>query len=141
MCEHLEGLDPLTPRLPPLLTKEAFIPSSANPWLRALIIRSSGIAAMRMSLDMTDMIIAFTTNRDITGGGENKLPEWANKPVVDHMSTCLGRSSVTAVANNHRKLFQLHLNFIITCHPAKSVILIVNTGVLIEIFLLIYYQN
>lgn len=98
VCEHLEGLDPLALRLPPLLTKEAFIPSSANPWLRAFIIRSSGMAAMRMSLDMTDMIIAFTTNREITGGAENKLPEWANKPVVGHMSTCLGRSSVTAVA-------------------------------------------
>lgn len=57
VCEHLEGLDPLALRLPPLLTKEAFIPSSANPWLRAFIIRSSGMAAMRMSLDMTDMIL------------------------------------------------------------------------------------
>lgn len=37
---------------------------------------------MRMSLDMTDIIIAFTANREITGCIENKLHPQENEQFV-----------------------------------------------------------
>lgn len=38
------------------------------------------MAAMRMSSDATDMIIAFSANKQITGSAKNKLPSQANQP-------------------------------------------------------------
>ncbi len=56
-----------------MLSKEGFILSPANLQLNAFVIRNSGIQSIRMSLDMTDIIIAFTANREITGHIQNNL--------------------------------------------------------------------
>lgn len=103
MCvsvEVLRGSWSISPCLTPLLSKEVFIPPFANPWLQAFIIRNDGIAAMRMSLDMTDMIIAFTANREITGPAENKRRLQACGPFNTSRQKCYGRSRVPAEGPN-----------------------------------------
>lgn len=54
------------------------------------------MAAMRMSSDATDMIIAFSANQQITGSAKNKLPPQASQPVVASMSRCRGGRPVTS---------------------------------------------
>lgn len=49
-----------------------------------------------MSSDATDMIIAFSANKQITGSAENKFPPQANQPVVTRMSRCRGGRAVTS---------------------------------------------
>lgn len=64
------------------------------------------MAAMRMSSDATDMIIAFSANKQITGSAENKLPPQANQPVVARLSRCRGGRAVTSSG----KQLSLHLH-------------------------------
>lgn len=45
---------------------------------------------MRMSLDMTDMIVAFTTKREITGHIENDLSPRANKCFITYIHIVAG---------------------------------------------------
>lgn len=49
---------------------------------------------MRMSLDMTDIIIAFTANREITGCIENSLPPQENEQFVTDRIRCCRRRPV-----------------------------------------------
>lgn len=64
---------------------------------------------MRMSLDMTDMIIAFTANREITGPAENKPSLQACGPFITSEQNCYGRNRVPAEGPNLRKHFARHV--------------------------------
>lgn len=64
---------------------------------------------MRMTLDMTDMIIAFTANREITGPTENKCSLQACGPFITSEHKCYGRSHVPAEGPNLRKHLARHV--------------------------------
>lgn len=103
MCECSEGLDPLAFASALLgCPRKAFILPSANPWLNAFLIRNSGIQGMRMSLDMTDIIIAFTANRAITGFIQNNIPRQENRRFCSYVDVTAGVRLKQKVADQHR---------------------------------------